>query len=142
MVAFSLLSVGIFYNNADDYYLKANKLYANGDKIKSIRLFTKSCNANHAEACTKLANIYEMGNIVTKDYKKAIDLYDKACKQGDARGCWYLANMYENGRGVDIDISKALGLYNKACKNNISTACDDIKELQELSKKSKASVGR
>ncbi|WP_221252991.1 tetratricopeptide repeat protein [Campylobacter sp. 19-13652] len=142
MVAFSLLSVGIFYNNADDYYKKANKLYTNGDKVKSIKFFTKSCNGNYALACTRLANIYEMGNIVTKDYEKAMQLYDKGCKQGDARGCWYLASMYESGRGAKVDIEKALNLYNKACKNNISIACDDIKELQKLNKNVKASVGR
>ena len=51
----------------------------NLNDVKSLQLYTKSCDKGGARACSNLARMYEMGVGTTTDKAKAKDLYKKAC---------------------------------------------------------------
>ena len=58
-----------------------------------------------------LANMYETGYVVEKDYQKAIDLYMRAIEKGHVSSMNNLAIIYHNGVGVEKNYQKAIDLY-------------------------------
>ena len=51
----------------------------NLNDVKSLQLYTKSCDKGVARACSSLARMYEIGIGTTADKAKAKDLYKKGC---------------------------------------------------------------
>ena len=61
-----------------------------------------------------LANMYQNGYGVEKNYDKAIDLYIRAIEKRNPCAMNNLAFMYEHGNGVKKDYRKAIELYMRA----------------------------
>jgi hypothetical protein len=51
----------------------------NLNDVKSLQLYTKSCDKGIPRACSSLARMYELGIGTTADKAKAKELYKKAC---------------------------------------------------------------
>ena len=67
--------------------------------------------ANAASSVTRLAQRYEHGEGVPKDFQKANELYCRAAKSGHAEAQFRLGWIYANGRGVPRDDGIAAVLF-------------------------------
>ena len=95
------------------------------------------CESGIAEACLKLASIYE-----SSDKERAAGFHARACllgqsdacargasalemlcSDGDGRACERLGRLYADGRALGKDFSRAASLLGKACKLGVRTAC-------------------
>ena len=81
-------------------------------KEKAIELWKIAAEKGYAPAQYNLANCYQDGVIVKKNYKKAVELYQLAVDQGDLYAYNNLAHCYMHGQGVKKDLKKADELLN------------------------------
>jgi TPR repeat protein len=77
------------------------------EKEKAIELWKIAAKKGYAPAQYNLANCYQDGVIVKKNYKKAVKLYQLAVDQGDLYAYNNLAYCYMHGKGVKKDLKKA-----------------------------------
>ena len=77
------------------------------EKEKAIELWKMAAEKGYAPAQYNLANCYQDGVIVKKNYKKAVELYQLAVDQGDLYAYNNLAHCYMHGQGVKKDLKKA-----------------------------------
>ena len=61
-----------------------------------------------------IAEIYEIGKGVPRNFEKALDWYVAAAVVGQPKACYVLGNIYSTGRGLPKDLSKAIYWYSKA----------------------------
>ncbi len=112
--------------NAEAMYMMGCVMLERGksDRVKqdSIGCFEKSAERGNVKACEKLADLYEEGQIVTKDSAKA--KYYRDFAQQDAK--WMemtdLATRYFEGDGVERDTSKAAELLHTAAAGGYARA--------------------
>jgi len=57
--------------------------------------FEKACDENIAKGCIGMANLYEYGRDVEKNFEKAKELLKKACDLGDKKGCEFYEHADE-----------------------------------------------
>ena len=69
-----------------------------------------------AEAQFKLAQCYDEGRTVEKDFTKVVEWYTKAAEQGNVGAQNNLGRCYEKGKGVEKDPKKAIEWYTKAAE--------------------------
>ena len=67
----------------------------------ALRCYQKAADKGNLKAMLKLAEIYEGGIIVKKDFNKSFELYLKAAEKGNSTAILQLARNYENGSGVE-----------------------------------------
>ncbi|MGF1447906.1 MAG: protein kinase [Opitutales bacterium] len=75
-----------------------------------------------AEAQTALANLFEEGRAVPRDYAQAAQWYERAADAGDPEAQYKLGWHYENGFGVTRNPQEAYRLYSLAAESGNATA--------------------
>ena len=65
------------------------------------------CDADDADACTRLGYIYNEGDGVPADDARATPLFVRACHLGDMSGCTMAGYAYGEGRGVERSPERA-----------------------------------
>jgi TPR repeat protein len=88
-------------------------------------LLSKTCYAGDVSVCLDLAEKYEMGWNVARDYERAATLYGKACSE-KAEACTKLGEVYSIGQGVVEDQSWANFYYAKACNAGDDGGCTSL----------------
>lgn len=76
-------------------------------KEKTIELYTKSAEQEHAWAQAALGDIYLRGEIAPRDYEKAFSFHLSAAQQGITPSRQAVAKMYREGIGVSQNTEEA-----------------------------------
>ena len=82
----------------------------------------------------KLAQCYQNGKGVEKDFSTAVEYYQKASGQNYANAQFNLGDMYEYGKGVEKDFKKAVEYYQKAADQNYAQAQKSLGFMYEYGK--------
>jgi len=90
-----------------------------------VALYGRACAEAIAEACGKLAGIYERGDGVVKNLGYAEQLYDSGCAFGNGAACNQLARIREGAR----DLKGAAKLYRRACVRGAVAGCHALDRL-------------
>jgi soluble lytic murein transglycosylase-like protein len=85
-----------------------------GDWFAQLAALEGAAARGEPEALTQLAQKYEHGEGVTKDFQRANQLYCRAAKTGHAEAQFKLGWVYANGRGVERDDGVAAVLFELA----------------------------
>ncbi|MGN8527559.1 sel1 repeat family protein [Helicobacter pylori] len=108
------------------------EFYFNANDLKNaLEYYSKACELNNGEGCSKLGGDYFLGESVTQDLKKAFGYYSKACELNDAKGCYALAAFYNEGKGVAKDEKQTTENLKKSCELGLKEACDILKEQKQ-----------
>ena len=86
-----------------------------------------------ARDAVALAQQYESGLSVPRDYGQALSLYCEAAQRGDPRAFYGLGWMYLNGRGVVRDDALAVMWLRKAADRGIAQATNLLQLLSRVS---------
>lgn len=81
---------------------------------EALRHFNPLAGAGEAEAQYRLAFMYYIGQVVSKDSAAAARWFHKAARQGHAGAQNNLGYLYDTGRGVPKDGAQALSWYLRA----------------------------
>ncbi len=109
---------------------ESGKGYKKKSKNRAFTYFDLGCEYNNKVACSKLADFYEKGIIVSKNRGKAIELYKKSCDLKYNLGCANLGYLYQN----KLNIHKAIPLYIKSCELKSGWACLRLGDLYSKSR--------
>ena len=101
---------------------RAQSAMNEGKTTVALRCYQKSADKGNLKAMLKLAEIYEDGIIVKKDFNKSFKLYLKAAEKGDISSMVKVGEYYADGRGVTKDLKEAHKFYEKAAQKGNSTA--------------------
>jgi soluble lytic murein transglycosylase-like protein len=82
-----------------------------GGWFAHLALLEAAAGRGDPDALTQLAQKYEHGEGVTKDFQKANQLYCRAARAGYAEAQFKLGWIYANGRGVERDEGVAAALF-------------------------------
>jgi hypothetical protein len=74
----------------------------------------RAAKAGDATAQLQLADMYDLGQGVPRDFVAAAKWYQRAAEQGNAQAQFALAEMYKNGDGVEQNMDSALHWYRKS----------------------------
>ena len=107
-------NVGLMYDHGDGEILENDNT--------AIDYYTKACDKNHYQSCSKAAFLYEEGKDVKVDMKQALKLYSKACGGGDGLGCHNVAVYYSKSDNKALK-ELAIKFYDKACDNGNINSC-------------------
>lgn len=105
-----------------DNYMLGCKSFSEKDYIRAIGYFTIAANLGHPESQYKLAQIYEDGRGIPKNYGIAIRYYKMASNKGYAKAQCDLGFLYE---GLNI-WEKAFKYYKLAAKNGLPVAHNNL----------------
>ncbi|MDB2562838.1 sel1 repeat family protein [Sulfurimonas sp.] len=107
-------NVGLMYDYGDGDILE--------DDNTAIEFYTKACDQNNYESCSRAAFLYEEGKDVKVDMKQAFKLYVKACGGDHGLACHNVAVYYSKS---DNKILKklAINFYDKACDDGNADSC-------------------
>ncbi len=97
---------------------RINTAAASGDVASLERLAARDI----PEAQTALANLFDEGRAVPRDYAQAARWYERAAEAGDPEAQYKLGWHYENGFGVPRDSTRAYELYQMAAESGNATA--------------------
>ena len=86
----------------------------NEPKSLVAHLYVKAAEGNHAAAAFNLGNLYERGELVTKDLAEAVRWYTVAANLGNSTAAVRLGELYEDGQLLPRDESSALAWYQRA----------------------------
>ncbi len=105
-------------------------LYAIPSEVKNdqeaVRWLRKAADQGHAEAMTRLAQMYANGQGLNKDEAEAARWYRKAADQNYSDAILSLGVLYEGGRGVPRDEAEAARLYRKAAGQGNANAMHNL----------------
>jgi TPR repeat protein len=96
------------------------RLYLDGasgvrrNSVEAIRWLTAASDLQYSPATFLLAEHYERGQGVSRDYDRAAELYERLVVEDHVKAILALADLYERGRGVARDRQRALSLFVKA----------------------------
>jgi len=96
------------------------RLYLDGasgvrrNSVEAIRWLTAASDLQYSPATFLLAEHYERGQGVSRDYDRAAELYERLVVEDHVQAILALADLYERGRGVARDRQRALSLFVKA----------------------------
>ena len=100
--------------------------YGDGEVLEddniAIDFYTKACDKNHYQSCSKAAFLYEEGKNVKLDRKQALKLYTKACGGRDALGCHNVAVYYSKSDNQALK-KMAIQFYDVACEYGNADSC-------------------
>jgi hypothetical protein len=86
-------------------------VWAFGDWFAQLAALEAAAEKGDVQALTQLAQKYEHGEGIPKDFERANQLYCKAAKAGYPEAQFKLGWIYANGRGVDKDDTVAAKLF-------------------------------
>lgn len=87
---------------------------------ESFYWYQKAAEAGDLAACYNLAEAYEFGVGVEKDYQKAFTYYMESARCGDGDGCFKVGYFYYAGIGREIDYAKSVYWLQKGCDAGVS----------------------
>lgn len=97
-------------------YFYTDPLFGEPDYVEAERLFRL---ADTGLSNQSLAELYEDGREVPRDYSVALDFYIKAAGKDNKSVYGKIGDYYAEGKGVDQDLAKALEWYERAAADNI-----------------------
>jgi len=107
-------NVGLMYDYGDGNVLENDN--------KAIEFYTKACDKNYYESCSRAAFLYEEGKDVKVDMKQAFKLYAKACGGDHGLACHNVAVYYSKSDNKALK-NIAINFYDKACDNGYADSC-------------------
>jgi len=105
--------------------------WAFGDWFVQLAALESAAARGDTQAQTQLAQKYEHGEGVAKDFQKANQLYCQAAKGGYAEAQFKLGWVYANGRGVERDDAVAARLFAMAAQQGHDYASKLLEYLRE-----------
>lgn len=96
------------------------RLYLDGasgirrNSAEAIRWLTAASEQQYSPATYRLAEHYEKGQGVPRDYERAAELYELLIVENHIPAILALADLHDRGRGVARDRQRALSLFRKA----------------------------
>jgi TPR repeat protein len=96
--------------------------YQRGDYAAALHEYRPLAEQGHADAQTKLGQLYAAGLGVPQDYAEAVKWYRKAAEQGHVRAELKLGVMYRQGIGVPQDFVTAAKWFRTAAEQGHATA--------------------
>lgn len=112
--------------------IKKQVLSSKEYKTDSKALFNaleKESSGGNALAKRLLAEMYNEGELVERNYDMAFALYKESAESGDAWGQYNIAKKYIEGLGVKQDFSEGFRWMKKAAEQNVSQAQFDLSGL-------------
>jgi TPR repeat protein len=80
----------------------------------SLTVLRRSAERGDAHAQWMLGNVYQIGSVVSQDYREAARWYAAASVQNFADAQLSLGNLYEQGKGVKKNYRQAFRYYQAA----------------------------
>lgn len=105
--------------------------YNDGNYLTAKKIFQELAEQGVVVSQRYLAEMYDKGRGVRRDYDKAVHWYKKAAKQSDSRAQYLLGVKYVNGHGVPLDRKLAYAWFAIAFNNGYEKAADPIKVLNQ-----------
>jgi len=93
------------------------------------RLYGQACEGGSAEACAKLAVLYQDGKGVEQDWERSHQLKARACQGGQLASCVELGNDYDLANHIGRDYAQAASLYQRACDGANMDGCFSLGRL-------------
>lgn len=122
----SMYNLGLIYINT------ANKEYS---PEKSAHWLGKAASMGHLDAQYNLGVIYSQGaKGIPRDYELAYKWWERASNANHADSMNNIAGLYYQGNGVTMDFGKSNYWYKRSCKAGYAPACENLRELFDLSK--------
>jgi len=123
----------------DDYKeLSAELAFLKIKTAANLNILAPYIEKGNSVAMFLAAQMYESGELITKDEKKAFALYLKSAEK-NPEAQFAVANMYMSGKGDEISLEKALEYYTKAFVNGdekLKTLAEErIAQIKEIQKK-------
>lgn len=78
-----------------------------------------------------LAQVYEAGEIETKDMAKAVKYYEGAIEEGSAEAAYHLGELYRNGKEVPANLQLAVDYFGKAADKHYKDAAQQLAACRE-----------
>lgn len=94
----------------------AAEAYRSGDYATAYRLYLARADAGDADAQVAIAEMYNLGQGIERNYEQAVVYLRKAAEQGHARAQFALAVMLYRGHGVPKDEEAAEQWTRKAAE--------------------------
>ena len=85
--------------------------------------YEEGCRHNHAQSCTRVAEVHNKGLGQIKNPIVARHFYRKACQLKDQNACSSLGKLYELGQGVSKNLRRAKEMYHSACNDGGNRGC-------------------
>jgi TPR repeat protein len=92
------------------------------DVERAVPALRRGCDAKNAEACARLARVYEEGDTGKVDLAAAADLRDKACAAGDGASCRRLACLIDTSASAAAK-AHAEELWGSGCAAGDAQSC-------------------
>ncbi len=131
MRAFTFSFVLIFLLTSCSENNDPQKLFNQGDYVKSLPLWRAQANKGDAQAQNYVGIHYYLGLGTGRNYKKAKEWFEKSAIQGNADAQYNFGVMYENGEFVKQDYTTAYMWFYLANENGNSHASGRMKGLAE-----------
>jgi len=113
----------------DDAFQRGQEFLAQRLHREAAAWFLMAARDGHAAAQVALAQLFEYGQGVAKNYREAIVWLKKAADQGNVAALFHLGRLYETGRGVPRDFAAAAVWYGKAVAAGHPTARRELSRL-------------
>lgn len=109
-------------------YRKAAKFYSK----EALQALVTESNSN-IDACIHLAEMYELGEGLTKNMSRAMEFYKKASELGSKNAAFYLGQLYQiDHEEVKKDTNQAIKYYSLAVKLGFQKAIAPLKRLMGI----------
>jgi len=92
------------------------------DVDRALSALGHGCDAKGAEACARLARVYEEGDGAKVDLAAASDLRDRACAAGDGNSCRRLACLIDTSANEAAKV-RAEALWSSGCAAGDAQSC-------------------
>lgn len=103
--------------------------YDKDDLNKHSKFIIAHAHKGNAFAQFALAQMYENGYLVAKDFVKAFIWYEKSALKGYSEAQFHLALIYDKGMGIEQDLSQAIFWYEKACEQSNDKAMYNLANM-------------
>jgi TPR repeat protein len=101
------------------------------DVERALSALQRGCEAKAAQACARLARVYEEGDGAKVDLAAAADLRDKACAAGDGPSCRRLACLIDTSASQAAK-AKAEELWSNGCSAGDAQSCALVRAASAL----------
>ena len=92
---------------------------------KAHPLVERACMGGILDACTVVAENFELGRGVPVNLPHAAMLFRDVCARGEGVACFQLGNMIWEGRGAERDSGQANEFFIRACDANVGAGCNN-----------------
>lgn len=91
-------------------------------------MYESAAERGHARAASTLAELYEDGKFVDRDYEKAFQWYLLSAREGNMRAMYSVAEMYLRGLGTEQDEESAKLWFSRLAAANVANIMLDVSE--------------